>query len=66
MIPETARRPDWPRLVKRALETLSRDKWGRTEFASLGNYADDAAAAAGGVAVGQLYRNGSVVMVRVA
>jgi hypothetical protein len=29
-------------------------------------YANDAAAAAGGVAVGQLYRNGSAVMVRVA
>lgn len=29
------------------------------------NYANDAAAAAGGVAVGQLYRNGSVVMIRV-
>lgn len=32
----------------------------------LGNYANDAAAAAGGVSVGQLYRNGSVVMIRVA
>ena len=32
---------------------------------SLQNFANDAAAAAGGIAVGQLYRNGSVVMVRV-
>jgi hypothetical protein len=32
----------------------------------LGNYANDAAAATGGVAVGQLYRNGSVLMVRMA
>lgn len=31
-----------------------------------GNYANDAAAAAGGVAVNQFYRNGSVVQVRVA
>lgn len=31
----------------------------------LGNYANDAAAAVGGVNVGQMYRNGSVVMVRV-
>lgn len=31
----------------------------------LGNYANDAAAAAGGVAIGQAYRNGSQVMVRV-
>lgn len=29
-------------------------------------YADDAAAAVGGVAVGQMYRNGSVVMIRIA
>jgi hypothetical protein len=32
----------------------------------LDDYADDAAAAAGGVAITQLYRNGSVVMIRVA
>lgn len=30
-----------------------------------GNFADDAAAAAGGVNVGELYRNGSAVQVRV-
>jgi len=33
---------------------------------SLGNYANDAAAAVGGIAVGGMYRNGSVIMVRVA
>lgn len=33
---------------------------------TLDNYANDAAAAVGGVAVGALYRNGSVLMVRVA
>lgn len=33
---------------------------------SLGDYANDGAAAGGGIAVGQLYRNGSVVMIRVA
>ena len=32
---------------------------------SLGNYASDVAAAAGGVTVGGMYRNGSVLMVRV-
>lgn len=32
----------------------------------LGNYANDGAAATGGVPVGGLYRNGSVLMVRVA
>jgi hypothetical protein len=30
-----------------------------------GNYANDAAAAAAGVGVGQFYRNGSVVQIRV-
>lgn len=35
-------------------------------MASLGNYANDAAAAAGGVAVTQFYRNGSVLMIRAA
>lgn len=34
-------------------------------FVSLGNFVDDAAAAAGGVAVGQLYRTGSAIKVRV-
>lgn len=33
---------------------------------TLANYANDAAASGGGIAVGQLYRNGSVVQVRVA
>ena len=32
----------------------------------LGNYVNDAAAQAGGVPVGGLYRNGSIVMVRAA
>ncbi len=35
-------------------------------IASLANYANDAAAAVGGIAVGQFYRNGSVVQIRVA
>ncbi len=32
----------------------------------LGNYADDAAAAAGGVEIGEFYRTGSIVKQRVA
>lgn len=36
------------------------------QFAGLGDYADDAAAAAGGVAIGSLYRTGSALKVRVA
>lgn len=35
-------------------------------FASLGDYADDVAASAAGVAVGSLYRTGSTLKVRVA
>lgn len=35
------------------------------DASGLGNFANDAAAAAGGVAVGRLYRNGSIVQVRV-
>jgi hypothetical protein len=35
-------------------------------FNTLPNYANDAAAASGGVAIGGMYRNGSVIMVRVA
>lgn len=66
MIPETARRPDWPRLVKNALDALNRRLRGQeTIFAGLADYADDVAAAAGGVAVGEPYRTGSVVKVRV-
>ena len=38
----------------------------KISFTGLGNYANDAAAAVGGVAVGSLYRNGSVIQVRVA
>lgn len=33
---------------------------------ALGNYANDGTAATGGIAVGGLYRNGSVLMIRVA
>ena len=36
-----------------------------TKLAASNSYANDAAAAAGGVAVGQYYRNGSVVQIRV-
>lgn len=39
---------------------------GVPEFPNLGNYADDTAAAAGGVPVGGLYRTASAVKVRVA
>lgn len=67
-IPETAKRADWPRLVAQKVNPLE----GRTKaletatnWAALANYTDDTAAAAGGVPIGGLYRNGSVVQVRV-
>lgn len=47
-------------------ETLSNKTLDTPKLSGLGNYADDTAAAAGGVAVGAMYRNGSVLMVRVA
>lgn len=69
VVPTDGKRPDWPRLVAEklnglglrtaALETV-------TDWSLLGNYADDVAAAAGGVAVGELYRTASAVKVRVA
>ena len=67
--PETNNRADWPRLVRQAFQALDRRATrleAAADWSALGDYADDTAAAAGGVAVGQLYRNGSVVMVRVA
>jgi len=39
---------------------------GQISLSGLGNYANDAAASAGGVVVNGLYRNGSVLMIRVA
>jgi len=50
-------------------DILSVDANGRIAFVglqALGNYANDAAATSGGVAVGGMYRNGSVLMIRVA
>ena len=46
-------------------ETLSNKTLDAPSFTGLGNYANDAAAATGGVPIGGAYRNGSVMMVRV-
>lgn len=46
-------------------ETLSNKTLATPKMTGLGNYANDAAAAAGGVPVDGIYRNGSVLMVRV-
>lgn len=47
------------------VETFSNKTLVAPKISGLGNYVDDAAAAAGGISVGGLYRNGSVLMVRV-
>ena len=38
---------------------------GSINFIGLGNFADDTAAAAGGVAIGQIYRNGNFIAIRI-
>lgn len=74
-LPETANRADWPRLVAqtvrdmigniRAAEANITALQTETDWSALADYADDAAAASGGVAVGKLYRTGSIIKVRV-
>lgn len=61
-IPETANRQDWPRLVSAIVNGLVRRE---VDFSALQDFADDTAAAAGGIAVGSLYRTGSTIKVRV-
>ena len=61
--------PEWMqryhlRLVDVLAQVLAQDAT-NAQGVTLSNYANDTAAAAGGVAVGQLYRNGSVIQVRV-
>lgn len=52
--------------TRAGVETLSNKTLAAPLVSGLGDYANDAAAAAGGVPVGGVYRNGSVLMVRVA
>lgn len=47
-------------------DILTVDSAGRPGFPQLVNYANDAAAAVGGVPIGSMYRNGSVIMIRTA
>ena len=47
-------------------DILTVDAGGRPGFPQLANYADDAAAASGGVPIGSMYRTGSAIKVRVA
>lgn len=70
VVPETANRSDWARLaateinrMSLAVERLS-PLLPLTDPASLGDYADDTAAAAGGVPVGGFYRTGQTIKFR--
>lgn len=47
-------------------EVLANKTLKTPKISSIGDYVDDAAAAAGGVPVGGVYRNGSALMIRVA
>lgn len=60
-VPVDNKRTDWPRLVANAVDDLI----AAVDWSKLQNFADDTAAAAGGVAVGEFYRTGSAVKVRV-
>lgn len=67
-VPETYAAQDWPRKVAAAVNASAQglaDVQRATDWAALQDFADDTAAAAGGVAVGSLYRTGSAVKVRV-
>lgn len=61
-VPESDKRPDWPRLVAQTVNALVRRN---VDFSALQDFADDAAAATGGIAVGEPYRTGSVIKMRV-
>jgi hypothetical protein len=53
-------------VTRSAVETLSGKTLSSPKVSGIGDYANDAAAAGGGVPVGGVYRNGSVLMIRAA
>ena len=67
-VPTSDNRADWPRLAAdgiNATQNAVSALQTATDWSLLDDYADDTAAAAGGVGVGQLYRTGSAIKVRV-
>lgn len=74
-VPETQASKDWPRKVSQSVRDLITNIKANqasittlqteTDWSSLADHADDAAAASGGVDVGKLYRTGSTVKVRI-
>lgn len=69
-VPVDAKSLDWPRKVANAINSLlvRQAEIGSVtdQLSNLSEYADDTAAAAGGVEVGGFYRTGSAIKVRVA
>ena len=73
-IPPQNNRGDWPRQVAKqgnetanrvsALEARADTLEAATDWSALDDYADDTAAASGGVEIGQLYRTGNALKVR--
>jgi hypothetical protein len=61
--------PDWAQRynlrVQDALNSTATVDLANAANVSFGNYANDTAAAAAGIAIGGLYRNGSTIQVRV-
>jgi hypothetical protein len=51
--------------TRAGVETFTNKTLDKPSLIPFGNYVDDAAASAGGVPIGGVYRNGSIVMVRV-
>jgi hypothetical protein len=65
-VPQPGMFKDWKEWADQLItRLLAYDPPPPRAIADLGNYASDAAAAAGGVPIGGLYRNGSFVSVRV-
>ena len=69
-VPVDAKSLDWPRKVANAINSLlvRQAEIGSVtdQLGNLSEYADDTAAAAGGVEVGGFYRTASTIKVRVA
>ena len=73
-VPETNVNADWPRKVAQSISSIINNITSAltritaletaTDWSALEDYADDTAAAAGGVEVGALYRTGSTIKVR--
>lgn len=67
-VPESQATQDWPRKVAQSISSIITAVTGlqaKTDYANLPDHADDAAAATGGVGIGEPYRTGSTLKVRI-